>query len=87
MTNVSEARLRWLEYVERKTEEDVVMRTRKVEVGGHRKIERPTLRRSDVTREDTKEKGVKIKEAQARRTLRLKTRPQIGKRLKMCMSV
>ena len=44
MANVSEkirkARLRWLGRVERKTEEDVVMRKCKMEVGGHRKIGR-----------------------------------------------
>ena len=63
--NIREARLRWLGRVERKTE-DVVMRTWKMEVGGHRKIGRPKLR-SDVIRKDMKEKGIKI-EAQDRRT-------------------
>ena len=41
---IREARLRWLGHVERKTEEDVVMRTWKMEVGGHRNIERPKLK-------------------------------------------
>ena len=77
VTNISEkireARLRWLGHVERKTEEDVVMRTWKMEVGGHRKLGRLKLRWSDVTRKDMKEKGVKIDESQDRRTWRLKT--------------
>ena len=55
---IREARLRWLGHVERKTEEDVVMRTWKMEVGGHRKIGRPKLRWSDVIRKHMKEKGV-----------------------------
>ena len=59
--------------MERKTEEDVVMRTWKMEVGGHRKIGRPKVRWSDVIRKDMKEKRVKIEEAQDRRTWRLKT--------------
>ena len=37
---IREARLRWLGHVERKTEEDVVMRTWKMEVSGHQKIGR-----------------------------------------------
>ena len=41
---IREVRLRWLGHVERKTEEDVVMRTWKMEVSGHRKIGRPKLR-------------------------------------------
>ena len=44
-----------------------------MEVGGHRKIGRPKLRWSDVIRKDMKEIGVKIEEAQDRRTWRLKT--------------
>ena len=48
VTNISkkirEARLRWLGHAERKTEEDVVMRTWKMEVSGHRKVGRPKLR-------------------------------------------
>ena len=32
---IREARLRWLRHVERKTEEDVVMRARKTEMTGH----------------------------------------------------
>ena len=39
---------------ERKTED--VMRTWKMEVGGHRQIGRPKLRRSDVIRKYMKEK-------------------------------
>ncbi len=46
--------------MDRKTEEDVAMRTCKMEVGGHRKIGRPKLRWSGVIRKDMKEKGVKI---------------------------
>ena len=42
-------------------------------MGGHRKIGRPKLRWSDVVRNDIKEKGVKIEEAEDRRTWRLKT--------------
>ena len=38
--NIREARLRWLGHVERKNEEDVVMRTWKMEVGGHRNLGR-----------------------------------------------
>ena len=55
---IREARLRWLGHEERKTDEDVVMRTCKMEVCGHRKIGRPKLRWSDVIRRHTKEKGV-----------------------------
>ena len=40
--NIREARLRWLGHMERKTE-DVVMRTWKMEVGGHRNIRRAKL--------------------------------------------
>ena len=47
-TNISEtireARLRWLSHVERKTEEDVVMGTWKMEVSGRRKVGRPKPR-------------------------------------------
>ena len=39
-----------------------------MEVDGHRKIGRPKPRWSDVIRRDMKEKGVKIEEAQDRRT-------------------
>ena len=60
--------------MERKTEEDVVTRTWKMEVDEHRKIGRPKLRWSDVIRKDVKEKGVKIEEAQGRGKWRLKTR-------------
>ena len=55
-------------HVEGKTEEDVVMRTWKMDVGGHRKMGRPRLRGSDIIRKDMKEKGVKIEEAQDPRT-------------------
>ena len=59
---IIEARLRWLGHVDRKTEEDVVIRTWKMEVSGHRMIGRPKLRCSDVIRKDMKEKqGVKKK--------------------------
>ena len=60
--------------MERKSEADAVMRTWTLEVGGHRKIGRPKLRWSDVTRKDTKETRVKIEEPQGRRTWRLETR-------------
>ena len=66
-------RLRWLGHVARKTEEDVVMRIRKMKVGGHRKIGRPKMRWSDVVRKGINEKQVKIEEAQDRRMWRLKT--------------
>ena len=76
MANISEKireqRLRRLDDVERKTEDDVVMTTCKMAVGGHRKIGRPKLRWSDVIRKDTKDKQVKIEEAQDWRTWRLK---------------
>ena len=39
-----------------------------MKVGGHRNIGRPKLRWSDVIRKYTKEKQVKIKQAQDRRT-------------------
>ena len=52
-----EEKLRSLGLAERKTEEDVVMKTRKMEVGGHRKIGRPKLRWSDVIRKNMKKKG------------------------------
>ena len=45
-----EARLRWLGHVDRKTEEDVAMRTWKMDVSGLRKIRRPKLRWSEVVR-------------------------------------
>ena len=66
-------------HVDRKTEEDIGIRTCKMEVSGHQKIGRPKLRWSDVIQQDIKEKGV---EAQNRRTWRMKTRwadPQIKK--------
>ena len=47
---IREARLRWLGHVERKTEEDVVMRRWKIVIG------RPKLRWSDVIQKDMKEK-------------------------------
>ena len=72
--------------MERKTEEDVVMRTRKMDMGGDRKIGRPKLRWSDVITKDMKEKQVKIEEANTRpKNVEIENsmgRPQIGKRLK-----
>ena len=56
-----------------------------MEVGGHRKIGRPKLRLSDVVRKDTKEKRVKIEEAQDGENVEIENlmrRPQIGKRPK-----
>ena len=77
MANITEkirkTTLRLLVHVERKTEEDLVMKPWNMEVGGHRKIERPKLRWSDDIGKDMKEKQVKIEEAQDRRTWRLKT--------------
>ena len=52
--NIREARLRWLGHMERKTEEDAVMRTWKTGVSGHRKIGRPKLGYSDVIRKERK---------------------------------
>ena len=52
---IREARLRWLGHVARKTEDDVVMRTWKMEVGGHQKIGRPKLKWSDVIRKHMKQ--------------------------------
>ena len=58
MANISEdmreARLRWLGHVERKTEEDVVMRRWKMEISGHRKIRRPKLMLLEKTRRRNK---------------------------------
>ena len=42
--------------MERKTEEDILVRPRKMEVGGNRKTGRPKLRWT----EDVNEKGAKI---------------------------
>ena len=53
---------------EEKDWRDVVMRTRKMKVGGHRNIGRPKMRWSDVVRKGINEKQVKIEEAQDRRT-------------------
>ena len=64
---------RWSGHVERKNEEYVVMKTWKMEVGGHRRIGRAKMRWSDVIRIDIKEKQVKREEAQDRRTWRMKT--------------
>ena len=58
---------------DRKTEEDVVIRTCKMEVSGHRKIGRPKLWWSDVIQQDIKEKGARREEAQNQRTWRMKT--------------
>ena len=49
-------RLRWSGHVERKTEEDVAMKTLEDEMSGHRKIARLKLRRwRYVIQKDTKE--------------------------------
>ena len=40
MEKIRVARLRWVGHVETKTDEYVIMRTWKMEVGGHRKIGR-----------------------------------------------
>ena len=64
---IREARLKWLGHVERRTEEDVVMRRFKwVDTEG-----RPKLRWSDVLKKDMKETTVMIEEAQDRRTWRM----------------
>ena len=70
---IREASLRWLRHVERKTEEDVVMRTWKMEVVGHRKIGRPKLRWSDVIRKYMNETWVTREEAQYLRIWTIKT--------------
>ena len=49
-----------LGYVERKTEEYVVLRARNNEVGGHRQLGSPKLRWGIVVRKDMKEKHVNI---------------------------
>ena len=58
VTNISEkireARLRWLGHVVRETEEDVVIRTWKREVCGHRQIGSRKLRRRNAIQNDTK---------------------------------
>ena len=71
---IREARLKWLGHMERKTEEYVIMRTRKKEASRHRKIGRRKLKWSDVSRKGMKEKQVKIETAQERRTWKLETR-------------
>ena len=71
---IREAILICLGHVERKTWEDVAMRTCKTEVGGHRKMGRPKLRWSDVMWKYTKEKGVKIEVAHDQITWKMKTR-------------
>ena len=71
---IREVRPRRLGHVERKAEEDVVIRTWKIEVDGCRKIGRPKLRWSDVIRKYMKENQVKIEEAQDWRTRIFKTR-------------
>ena len=50
---IREARLGWLERVERKTEEGIVRRTWKTEVNGHRVIARPKLMWRDVPQKGT----------------------------------
>ena len=59
MANVDEeigyVRLRWLGHVDGKKEEDVVMRTWKMEVSGRRKIGRPKLRQ-ELQREETQDR-------------------------------
>ena len=47
--------------------EYVVMRTWKMEVGGHRKVGRPKFKWSDIKRKDVNQNGVQIEEAQDRR--------------------
>ena len=56
---IREVRLRWLGHVERKTEEDIVTRTSKMEVSGLCKIGRPRLRWGDVMQKETKKKSTK----------------------------
>ena len=50
--------------MKRTTDEDVVIRTWKMEVSGHRKIGRLKLRWYDVVRKDMKKNGVQKEEAQ-----------------------
>ena len=78
---IREAKLRWLGHVERQTEEDVVMGTWTMEVGGHRKIGRPKLRWSDVIRRHEGETG---KDRRSTRPVKVEIenlvcRPQRGK--------
>ena len=57
---IREERLIWFGYVERKIGKDVVMRTWKMEMGGHRKIRIPKQRGSDAPtpkRENVKEEA------------------------------
>ena len=80
--NIRYTRLRWLGHVERKTVDDVVMKTWNIEVCGHRNIGRPKQRWSDVIRNHMEEKGVQREEAHDRITWRLETRcvdPKIKK--------
>ena len=67
---IGEARLIWLGHVEKKTGKGVVegLGNETIAVGLYRKIGRPKLSWSDVIRKNTKEKNVKIEEAQDRRT-------------------
>ena len=71
----------WLGHVERKSEEEVVMRTWKTEVGGHRKIGRPKLRYSDVIYKK-RHKGKKIEKSATLENVEIDNSMQIGKRQK-----
>ena len=80
--NIREARLRWLGHVERKTEEDAVMRTWQMEVSGHQKIGRPKLRWSDVMRQIHEGETSKDRRSTRTENNEIETsmgRPQIGK--------
>ena len=66
MENIREVRLRWLEHVERKTEEDVVMRTWKWTPKDRK------TKTENVKRKDKKEKGVQREKARDRKTWRMK---------------
>ena len=57
---------------ERETEEDVVMRTWKMKVIGHRKITRTKLMWTYITQKDMKETRVQREGAQDRKTWRMK---------------
>ena len=76
--------------MERKTEEDVVMRTWKMEVGGQRHIGRQKLRWSDLIRIYMKAPGERSKDKRSTKPENVEiensmSRPQIGKRPKKLM--
>ena len=79
---IREARRRWLGCVERKTEKDVVMRTWKMEVRGHRNTKTDVERCYTERHEDisTERRSTRPKKMENENLMR---RPQIGKRPKI----